>query len=340
MTALLAALCGVAFAGPAVPVEGLEWRWETGVVRRYYVETEVTAPSYLWLIASRNKQARVVSWQVRMILECSAVRDEGKAATAIDCAFADFAIKAAAMPGDQFNGLNEPLLAPILGELDTNVSAATAHMVLRHDGRLVEFELRGLPSGNRRETQMNENERLLLMRSFAGFDHQLPKKGSAPKGVWMQAQSTLMAVPGAIGTFGGTETIHVVRAVDGDVVTIESAGKGTVEVNGDGVILSARLSGAAAFSTADGALLQRVWTVLGEPTAGSPGNEGTQGMMYFQRGRIDALGVGETRDVGATEEIGWPLQGPPPTALNAWTPLGESPTTASPPPSSLPEIDR
>src|SRR5262249_14794167 len=96
-----------------------------------------------------------------------------------------------------------------------------------------------------------------------------------------------------------------------------------------------RLEGAAVFDASRGALVERVWTVIGEPTASSALSTGTSGSLpYGQRGRLVELHPGDT-----APPIPPSIQVAAPGARSGrqpWEPIGTSGPMHTPPPGALP----
>jgi hypothetical protein len=326
---VLALLAAPALAGAveAIPVTGLQWKWMPAQDRRYYLETEVVLPRYIWFIAEINKEARVAAWQTRMVLDCAEIAIEGRRSLEVTCRIEDVAILAAALPGDQKTD-GRDLLGPILTEMDENLSKASLSFVLRDDGRVSNVVIHGLDRPNRRVSLMNENLRQVLIRSVAGFDLELPAHGDGREGIWAQRESLLLQAPNQSGSFGGSETLHRVHEVTGDVAVIVTSGRGLVAPvtrysDSPSDMFDTRIEGAAAFDTKQGVLTQRIWTVSGTPTASSALSEGLAGLTYYQHGTLRLLEDGEKPDVGASAEIAPP--GDTAGTLTRWQPMGMAP---------------
>lgn len=314
---------GVARAeGANSGTSGLEWRWDDEVERTWFVDNQVLMPSYLWLMADQNQEARLVAFRTRMVLTCTRVDRGGPRSDELACVIGDFAIVGASQRGDK------GLLQPILEEMDEKLTGATLQVVLRHDGRIVGVDLEGVDARNRRESRMLEAMRIILARSIAGFDLQLPRKGVAEDNVWAQFQSTLLAAPSDRGTLGASEIAHLVRQQQGDYAIIESAGKAMIvpAEGGEGRnFFDTELDSVAAFDVSEGMLKERVWSARGNPTASSVLAEGGAGVTYLQAGKILYLPEGSTApNVGETQEVA-PPSGRPDSSILDWNPLGGRP---------------
>lgn len=312
-------------AALAGDIDGLSWAWPEGEHRRYGIQNEITPPQFLWFRASRNKDARVVAWQTDLVADCVGEAPPSKKTLQASCRIEDFAMRAAAMAGDQAVNGREPLVQPILDELVARVEAATVHFVMRPDGRIVTFEVRGLPETERRESEMAEVIRVVLLRAFVGLELEFPVKGMAQGSAWGQLESRLFELPIQTGTMGAVEIVHRGSALGEGLVGIESVGRGVLQTQGGMVSLSAKYTARSVFSVADHAMRERQWTLLADPTAGSAGNEGTQGIPYYQSGVLRRLDADEAFAVGVTGEVA-PPGTVEATTLNSWNPLVTTPT--------------
>jgi hypothetical protein len=327
---VLVPLLATSFALPAIASDlvqgqGLIWQWMPAEERRFYLENEIVLPDIMWWTAD-NKEARVVAWQLRAVLDCNQITLEGKRAWDVSCVIPDIAIQAAAMPGDQASSDRASILDPILADIDTRLTGTRVDFTLRDDGRVMRVALPDLPRSEVKEGVMNENLRSVMQRAIAGFDFQLPKDGLAPDGAWMQHESMLFMAPTQSGTMGAAEVLHGVRRQDGDVLLIQTVGKGTVapfsKADSAASLYTTTLSAAALFDTKRGLLVERSWAMEGRPTAGSAVSEGWAGVSYMQSGMLRLLAPEATApDLGPTREVSPP--GPTPNPLlQQWTAMG------------------
>jgi len=305
----------------AAEVQGLSWQWDDAEHRRWYIETEVHLPLVMWFVADENRQARVVTFQVRTILDCAKKETVNRRSWMLECKVEDIALVAAAM------GADEGELGPILTEIDQKLSASTLQVTLRKDGRVTNLDLEGVAKTNRRISRMTENLRLVMARVIAGLDLQLPKQGRT-QDPWLQREALLMATPSVVGTQGAVELIHGVLQTEEEMIVVESAGRGIMAPGEQGAmgprnLYDMRIAGMAVFDSKQGVLCERNWTVLGQPTASSQVSEGGAGLPYWQKGRLLLLDKADKRSVGETIEVAPP--GRTPTALGQWVPMGTDP---------------
>jgi hypothetical protein len=309
---IVALLASSAFAAAEpLPTDGLSWRWAPSEDRRYYVESAVGLPQQMWFLADQNRDARVIGWHLRLVLDCNDVDLAGRHAWNVGCTLRDVGIEGIAMPGDAGDGL----LPPILDELDAKLTGAMVRMILDTDGRVRKVWIDGLERHDRRQGIMNENARQMLVRALAGFDLQLPDGGASEEGLWTQRNGWLMAIPAPAGSFGGGTSLHVVAERSGSTAGIHSVAKGVVgpmQRLGDEPtdLYAMQITSEAAFDVDRGLLLSRSWEAEGDATAGSAVSEGTHGLPYLQRGYLGWLPpdapipeVGPTREIAAGGEV-------------------------------------
>lgn len=325
LVALAASLPGTvrAEAFQPSPIEGLAWAWEPGNTRTWVIDNEVMLAAYLWVMADRVKEARLVAFHSRMVLTCADTGEGSRKAYDLECRIDDFAISGASMEGDR------GLLQPILEEMDAKVTGAMLQVVLRRDGRIVSVDLEEVSAANRRESRMHETIRIVFARALAGFDLQLPPGGSSPEGVWGQYQNQLFGAPSDRGSQGSGEVAHLVREIDEGWAILDSAGKGMVVPGNDSGLardfFESRLDAVAVFDLDQKMLRERVWTVLGKPTASSAIAEGGRGVDYLQMGKIRYLPEGAERpDLGATIEV-LPPEGAVESSVRDWAPWSAPP---------------
>jgi len=268
------------------------------------------------------KEARLIAYRLRTVYTCQLDQRESAHSWQIDCAIDDLAISGAGFRSEK------GILQPVLEEMDRKLTGAHLQIVMRQDGRITNIDLEGVKTHNRRESRMVEAMRIILSRSVAGFDLQLPRKGAAPDGVWGQYEGILLMAPTDHGSQGASEIAHVVRQVRGDKAIIESAGKAMIvppEQDQARNFFDTKLDSVAVFDTANGMLSERVWSARGTPTASSALATGGRGIEYLQAGKIRYLPPDAARpDLGPTQEINLPKDETDSSILQ-WNPLGGKP---------------
>lgn len=306
------AVTALASAEPVAVVSSADW----SAPRRYHIESEVHLPQPIVLAADNNKSARVLGWQLRMVLDCSAGVVETRRIREITCEVEDAGLLAAAYAPDQGR------LGEILPEIHEKLLGAVVQLQVRDDGRVINVDLDDVRRDSSRMGRILENLRLMVARGVAGLDQQAPD-GQAQQ---VQYAGQLLALPSHIGSPGGMEIVHEVQSVrpDGWAV-ISTVGRGTVVIPTDDARFenawSVRLSATSGWDTKTGGLASRRWLVVGDPTPGSLISEGFAGQPYLQAGTLTRLSPGATVDVGPTGEVTLPGL-PEESSLPSWQVLG------------------
>lgn len=308
---IVAALSGDAQAAQ----HGATSQWNWSEKQRFYLDVDVHLPQIMWFAATYNKQARVDYFELELIADCSPGEVENRRSYLVTCKLEALALRAEGLPQDA------KLLGPIVSEMADRMSGTRVQLQVRSDGRLVNIDIEDLDRRNQRFALINENMRLMLSRAFSGLD--LPLGPSADE-AWVQHDSWLMRAPSPVGSSGSSDIVSRVTAVDGLVWTIQSGGRGII-APGEGLNkYDARMFASATFDQRSGTLIERVWTVVGGPTASSLIAQGIEGFPYVQRGRIVSLEEGEAWQLGDTGAFA--PQGPKPSALQQGQYLGTHPS--------------
>jgi hypothetical protein len=300
MIVLLATLAlGSEAPPPAIPLVASDADWS--VARRYAIESEVHLPQPIVLAADNNKSARVLGWQLRLVLDCAPGTRETRHVTEVDCQVADVGLLAAAYAPDRGR------LGEILPELHEKLANAVVQLQVRDDGRLINVGLDEVARDRLRMGRISENLRLVVSRAVAGLDLPVP----TGERQWVQYSGFLLMLPSAIGSPGGVEMVHQLSAVRPDGwAAIASVGRGTAVLPTDDARLenawSIRMSSTSGWDTTDHALASRRWIVVGDPTPGSAISEGFAGQPYLQAGVLTRLSPGASFDVGPTSEVTLP----------------------------------
>lgn len=316
---------GVSYSEPAaaasaasqdVDIAGLQWDLEEDSRWRWRVQVEVNLPSFLWVYQDRGPRARIVAYQIDTVIDCWPVHVRARKAELV-CEVEDAMLSGAAADGDR------GLLQPILDEADDKLTGSQMQVILKRDGRLVNFDLEEVDRRdvNRRTTLMNEKLRLLVARAIAGFDLQLPRGGQTAGELWTQYDAMLMLAPSQAGSYASSQLVHRVIESGESTVLIETAGRGTMSsAEAEDNLYDTELRSLTVFDLEAGGISERLWSVYGEPTAGSAISEGYEGIPYVQWGRITPLDPGESPELGETLEVSPP--GRSVSTLQMWQPLG------------------
>jgi hypothetical protein len=207
-------------------------------------------------------------------------------------------------------------LLPILVEADDALTGATVQFLFGRDGRVRDVELVGLhmKADDRRSAEREEGLRLLMVRTFAPLDLQLPRKGDdGGKGAWRQKESLIFGFPSGVGALGSASIGHEIAEVTGDLIDLRSTGHGVIGA-GDSVAVAGtervanmydmRMEGTARFDRATGRLLSRDYTARGTLTASSVDAAAGGGSTYVQVGSLRWLvDDAPVPDLGATGEV-------------------------------------
>jgi hypothetical protein len=288
----LFALATISVPEASAVTEVFGWDWTR--THRFYIESQVHLPLYMWLGTPNNHQARVTSFDLRLVTTCADAAIETKHVVEVTCTLDDVALSAAAYPAD------EGLVQKILDVVDQDLTGAQVQLQMHDDGRLSNIDLEGLDRRNPRAGRINENLRQIVTRAFAGLDFELPTDHEL---AWPQYQAWLMRAPSSTGSSGGAEVVHrEIDRADG-FVHVMSAGRGVI-YPGEGVNkYDTRMTSDSMFDLRTGRLADRTWTVVGGPTASSLIAQGAAGYPYLQRGRVVALPIAENMDVGDSVEL-------------------------------------
>jgi hypothetical protein len=289
---LLVTLASLSSPSRAADNEVLGWDWSR--THRFALESQVQLPLFMWFATPFNHQARVMAFDLRLVTTCGNAQVETKRVVEVLCTIDDLALSAAGMPQE------EGLLQPILTELDELLTGSSVQLRMNHEGRLVNIDLEGMDRRNQRTGRISENMRLVVSRAFAGLDLQLPRGDELQ---WPQYDNWLLRAPSAEGTSGAAEVVHSRNSSEQGFLTIQSAGRGLI-VPGEGENkFDTRMTSTAVFDLRTGRLSDRVWSVIGGPTASSWIAFGAAGYPYIQQGRVVALTENETWNVGESLEL-------------------------------------
>jgi len=305
-------LIALAAAAEQARIPYMEWDWDQP--QRFYVETEVTLPQFMWFVAEKNKTARMIGFQLRSVLSCIGGPEKRSGRKRrVRCLVNDVSLSGASLPGDQ------DIVQPILDEYDGLLTGSVLDLVVRTDGRVTDVNLTGIPAWNLRTRSRRETLRLISRFLVAGMEVPLSKRDGDP--LWISSQALLCTMPSTFGTAGPAEGVHR-ASILGEQIEIITNGRGMM-ISGDGA--NTYTCDFAAHTLFDPALGvdERTWTMRAEPTPGSPIVMGAAGYPFLQRGSLRRLGATETVDVGETTAL-VPNRDVP-SALQNW-PMNPDPT--------------
>ena len=281
--------------------DGLAWRTEFEKPVRYFVDSEVHLPQFMWFVADRNRQVRVLAYQTTAVVSCDQAIALGRRGVEFTCIIEDVAIRAASSRSERNR------LGPILTEMTQKLKGGAIQLRLRTNGKLTHLSFsQSKTSGltNRRTNQMAENLRLILHRAFSGVDLEMPKKGLTEEGYWIQYDSAILMAPSTAGTRGAAEIIHRIDRKSDQQVAVHSSGQGTLTPgDGDLNFYAMNLEAHGTFNTATGLLEERSWMCAGQPTASSAFAQGGSGLPYIQKGVLKRVSQNAVVNVGETGEV-------------------------------------
>jgi hypothetical protein len=262
---------------------------------RYFLQSTVQLPLFMWFGTPFNQQARVTAFDLRMVLACDAGVPNTKRSLEVRCTLEDLGLSASGM--EQERGL----LQPILTELDEILTGSHLQLQVR-DNQVLNVGL-DVYRRNNRVGRLNENMRLVLSRAIAGLDFAGPPAGGEELASWPEYGSMLAWIPAPNGTAGMSELVY--RPVE------ETPATQTLVYGGSGLMIpgdstnryEARISGDLVLDRKTGRLLDRTWLVVATPTPSSGITEGYAGYPYLQQGRLVGLREGQSWDVGESLEI-------------------------------------
>lgn len=290
MRALLWALMLGWMVGPAVAqaTEGIRWQWEPDQERRYLIRSNVRFAELFPARSRLNMNLRLAELETISVLRCSPTDLLNKRIVELSCTFDDVQFKGAPPERDAQRDL-----VKVLDEWDAALADVTLKIVMGLDGKVKTLDLDGYDTRLNRFREIKERLRLLLARSIAGLDLQLPKKGDDKGRMWTQKDSDIFALPSLVGSFGTARLDCNVAATDGSVVTIDREGGGSIrsgEMVGDAAegqdrprnTFSADMKGTATFDIETGELLTHDYAAKAEPTASSALATGVAAPFYIQ----------------------------------------------------------
>jgi len=250
--------------------------------------------------ASENLDARVAEMTMGLELDCIPEPLELREQDWI-CNVHRVQLGGQAFPGEQAN------LDEIFVEYAGLLNNAYLQVDMRLDGRVGGIDLAGFSKDNDREQLRYEYLRLLVSRAFSGLELQMPANGDGTF-PWRQGGSPLtMRLPTRFGTAGGVRVTHEVMGVEGDIVSIQSIGEGTVSSGqsidsgmNNAVMMS--MIGNATFDRAAGVLLTNEVNVQGALNTSSSGaGDGFFLSQYLLVEKVDSWD--EVEAVEPVEEV-------------------------------------
>ncbi|MCO4746176.1 MAG: hypothetical protein KC912_15370 [Proteobacteria bacterium] len=269
----------------------LQWSWEEGQHRRYFMQAGIKFQSNLPVGAELTYDFAAQDMLMSLVADCEASATDKKGRTTLSCDIEDIALLGA--PG---NSTSAEVVSTVLTEWQSKLSDATYLLTMSREGRILRGELTGITfrSENRRTGQISTAMEMLIDRVFASIDMQLPKAGKPWEEGWIGKNSQTMMIPTASGGAGGSKIKYSVDAVDGANVDVLTEGHGTMMEGMDAdKSYSFDSTGIGRFDAAAGHLVARAYRATGTLTASSISLPGRQ-----------TAAAATTTDVGAKEPGG------------------------------------
>lgn len=208
--------------GAALAGDGLDWRWSGP--RTYLIQSDVTPSNVVWIKASFNKQFRMQNLRTNLLLTCQQDGVVTKRWVTVRCKIDDVAFAALSYPGDA------KVVVDVLDDVDAKLTGRDMVFEQTMDGRLRSMDLL-LDDDDVKNDRMRETRelvRMLLQRSVASLDLQLPAKGDSKGARWRVNGPMALGFISLKGSMGGEEVWAEVKKKEGMLWTIDAEGGGVI----------------------------------------------------------------------------------------------------------------
>lgn len=281
-------------------------RWDG---TRWLVKTEVVLPFALRFYALNNSEFDSTAFQVRTVIACDKDWKLSNKRWEVSCKIEDFAMRAAVQTRRDNGKIgDEDRVEEVLSQIDDKLTGASLQLQVREDGRVVDYDLEGIPKARDRDLTMANTLGQVMRRVIVGFDMRLRKWNTMGEGEWVEYSSQLMTLPTLDNTAsqGNSVVIHRLRKIDGHL-TVETRGRGLLAIPfGDQpATYDGRLASVAVYSYDDGYMTERVWAMYAKATAQNYLAEGGNS-QYWHAGRIRQLDPSEKPELGKTARTAFP----------------------------------
>jgi len=281
---------------------------------RIYIDTSVRLPLFMWFLSDFNKEVRTSGFDIELVMTCES-EQTGRRNHETRCRIDDASLQGIPMPAERGR------LGPVLTEMRDKMVGSELVLQVRDDGKIRNLNLRDAFRDDRRHRRirlMNENLRLVLQRTVAGLDLQLPKEPLEAGMTWGQGDTLLTSAPVTVGTLGSTRLVHQSREGEQGFINVRTEGEAMIAPAGirggtPSNFYDTRVVVDSVHEAATGRLSARAWTVVGNPTSSSAISEGFAGIPYVQNGLMVALKAHEKPELRETKEI--ESDSPQPSAL-------------------------
>lgn len=284
MTSILLSLALVPGAAAAPPA----WSWVPGKAVKYHLETEIYTPRGYRYNARRNLDA--IATHVHTVVDAECTPAASGKNWVVTCTLAFVGIEGTGATRDDHEEM-----PTILQEWSADLLPARVELVVGRDGRLREFDLKGISGDEKRSNYIVEQQRTLLQRTFAPFDFPITTSDDDWKRGWVQKSGALLQLQTVAGTAGTGEITHTPQGQDQGLWSILTAGKAiltpSAALDTDGAaLIDVRVVGTTLFDAGLGLIEYRDVSLEGRRTASSV--EVGSDADYFQVSaiqRVDAF---------------------------------------------------
>lgn len=241
------------------------WNWPTGQPVRYHLETELLLPRGVGVKAKENVNARAGSLHITVDTECVA-KPVGKNRE-VACTLAFVRFDGAPYLPSETEGLQK-----VMKEWSTDTTGLKATLFLGGDGHLKEFDVRSAPAENLRVREIQEDQRVYLLRAFSILDFPLATEADDWKRGWEQkGTSFIWNLVTQRGTVGVGSFDHKPLGLADGLYSFTNTGHAMV-ASGESIdaggarLVDIRASGSAQFDVTRGLLAWRDLTLDGRLT--------------------------------------------------------------------------
>jgi hypothetical protein len=270
---------------------------------RWMVTTELALPYAFDFLKDENLGFPSREFQLRTVIRCNKQWRLGRHRYEVDCSIEDFGMQAA-IDHERIKASDIESATAVLAEIDAKLTGAALQLQVADDGRVTNLALVGVPTSNRRQSDMQETLRQVLSRLVVGFNLKLQQYNQLSEGKWQEYNSTIMTLPmpsGIGGAPGSSLLVHYLNKYKGHVL-VQSIGKGVVQIpmpSGSTLTFETDLIGVSLFDDDEGFMTERVWALDGTPSASNIFDQG----HYFHAGKIWMLGTEDKPDCGPTRIV-------------------------------------
>ncbi|MFT4975612.1 MAG: hypothetical protein ACI8S6_001499 [Myxococcota bacterium] len=200
---------------------------------RYHGEALIQSGTPVQLLASNNINARVVMIGVAIDYTCvGRTSDRG---WAMDCEMDNVGLQGAAFSPQEQEGVDA-----IMTEYAGFMEEASVQIELNPDGRVRLVDIEGIDKRDERMRNVHEYIRLIVRRTFAPLDIQMPRKSEADvDDKWKRKSGGLtFELFSRFGTVGGSLIKYVLTEATAEQLTVTHEGRGNIGVSSAGATLT------------------------------------------------------------------------------------------------------